>query len=155
MYPVVMLRMYSKLHQGVDKLGILCNASILNDQLNLIVENNNIKLLTSSKKRICLHMLSWEWFPCIDDCLSRRKCVYNNLHDHATLPVNWKQIVRTVVNRYITLAEQGPYFKKVLIGRVKSTYHLSTLESVNIKTRDPLLCRQKEFLSPISIHIWV
>ena len=38
-----------------------------------------------------------------------------------------------------------------IIGRARSTFHLGILESVYIKTRDPLLCRQKEFVFALGL----
>ena len=38
-----------------------------------------------------------------------------------------------------------------IIGRARSTFHLAILESVYIKTRDPLLCRQKEFVFALGL----
>ena len=32
-----------------------------------------------------------------------------------------------------------------IIGQARSSFHLSVLESVYIKTQNPVLCRQKEF----------
>ena len=34
-----------------------------------------------------------------------------------------------------------------IIGQARSSFHLSVLESVYIKTQNPALCRQKEFVS--------
>ena len=34
-----------------------------------------------------------------------------------------------------------------IIGQARSSFHLSVLESVYIKTQNPVLCRQKEFVS--------
>ena len=33
-----------------------------------------------------------------------------------------------------------------IIGQARSSFHLSVLESVYIKTQNPVLCRQKEFV---------
>ena len=33
-----------------------------------------------------------------------------------------------------------------IIGQVRSSFHLGVLESVDIKTQNPVLCRQKEFV---------
>ena len=33
-----------------------------------------------------------------------------------------------------------------IIGQVRSSFHLGVLESVCIKTQNPILCRQKEFV---------
>ncbi len=38
-----------------------------------------------------------------------------------------------------------------IIDRVRSTFHLAILELVYIKTRDPLLCRQKKFVFAIGL----
>ena len=34
-----------------------------------------------------------------------------------------------------------------IIGQARSSFHLSVLESVYIKTQNPVLCKQKEFIS--------
>ncbi len=36
-----------------------------------------------------------------------------------------------------------------IIGRARPVYHLGILESVYIKTMDPILCRQKKFVYPL------
>ncbi len=38
-----------------------------------------------------------------------------------------------------------------IIGWARSTFHLSISESVYIKTRDPLLCRQKDFVFAVGL----
>ncbi len=38
-----------------------------------------------------------------------------------------------------------------IFGRTRSTFHLGILESVYIKTRDPLLSRQREFVLALGL----
>ena len=38
-----------------------------------------------------------------------------------------------------------------IIGQARSSFHLSVLESVYIKTQDPVLCRQKEFVFSLGL----
>ena len=38
-----------------------------------------------------------------------------------------------------------------IIGQARSSFHLSVLESVYIKTRNPVLCRQKEFVVSLGL----
>ena len=38
-----------------------------------------------------------------------------------------------------------------IIGQARSSFHLSVLESVYIKTQNPVLCKQKEFLISLGL----
>ena len=38
-----------------------------------------------------------------------------------------------------------------ITGQAKSSFHLSVLESVYIKTQNPVLCKQKEFISSLGL----
>ena len=38
-----------------------------------------------------------------------------------------------------------------IIGQARSSFHLGVLESVYIKTQNPVLCRQKEFVFPLGL----
>ena len=38
-----------------------------------------------------------------------------------------------------------------IIGQARSSFHLGVLESVYIKTQDPMLCRQKEFVFSLGL----
>ena len=38
-----------------------------------------------------------------------------------------------------------------IIGQARSSFHLSVLESVYIKTQNPVLCRQKECVSSLGL----
>ena len=38
-----------------------------------------------------------------------------------------------------------------IIGQARSSFHLSALESVYIKTQNPVLCRQKEFVFSLGL----
>ena len=38
-----------------------------------------------------------------------------------------------------------------IIGQARSSFHLSVLESVYIKTQNPVLCRQKEFVFSLGL----
>ncbi len=38
-----------------------------------------------------------------------------------------------------------------IIGRARSTFHLAILESVYIKTKNPQLCRQKDFVFALGL----
>ena len=38
-----------------------------------------------------------------------------------------------------------------IIGQARSSFHLSILESVYIKTQNPVLCRQKEFIFSLGL----
>ena len=38
-----------------------------------------------------------------------------------------------------------------IIGQVRSSFHLSVLESVYIKTQNPVLCKQKEFVFSLGL----
>ena len=38
-----------------------------------------------------------------------------------------------------------------IIGQARSSFHLSVLESVYIKTQNPVLCRQKEFVFALGL----
>ena len=38
-----------------------------------------------------------------------------------------------------------------IIGQARSSFHLSVLESVYIKTQSPVLCRQKEFVVSLGL----
>ena len=38
-----------------------------------------------------------------------------------------------------------------IIGQVRSSFHLSVLESVYIKTQNPVLCKQKDFIFSLGI----
>ena len=38
-----------------------------------------------------------------------------------------------------------------IIGQARSSFHLWVLESVHIKTQNPVLCRQKEFIFSLGI----
>ena len=38
-----------------------------------------------------------------------------------------------------------------IIGQARSSFHLGVLESVYIKTQNPVLCRQKEFVFPLKL----
>ena len=38
-----------------------------------------------------------------------------------------------------------------IIGQARSSFHLSVLESVYIKTQNPVLCKQKDFMFSLGI----
>ena len=38
-----------------------------------------------------------------------------------------------------------------IIGQARSSFHLSVLESVYVKTQNPVLCRQKEFVFSLGL----
>ena len=38
-----------------------------------------------------------------------------------------------------------------IVGQARSSFHLSVLESVHIKTQKPVLCRQKEFVFSLGL----
>ena len=38
-----------------------------------------------------------------------------------------------------------------IIGQARSSFHLSVLESVYIKTQNPVLCKQKEFIFSLGL----
>ena len=38
-----------------------------------------------------------------------------------------------------------------IFGQARSSFHLSVLESVYIKTQNPVLCKQKDFIFPLGI----
>ena len=38
-----------------------------------------------------------------------------------------------------------------IIGQARSSFHLGVLESVYIKTQNPVLCRQKEFVFSLKL----
>ena len=38
-----------------------------------------------------------------------------------------------------------------IIGQARSSFHLGVLESVYIKTQNPVLCRQKEFVFSLGL----
>ena len=43
-----------------------------------------------------------------------------------------------------------------IIGQARSSFHLSVLESVYIKTQNPVLCKQKDFIFSLGIrHVYV
>ena len=44
-----------------------------------------------------------------------------------------------------------PKAKFRIIGQGRSSFHLSVLESVYIKTQNPVLCKQKDFIFSLGI----